>query len=154
MLGDVVEQRGEHWQKSSGGVAYVLRYTFHLLQRQREGEKMLNLATLTKNKETSLRTGLLLYIYLTWFLVDTFPSLRFSTIFSISSAALSKKERKPAFTISGPDFITVLEEKVKEKTERHKMKIKDVNIIKTHVRKHVVNTHTWRPVSGKEYEDN
>lgn len=53
-------------------------------------------------------------MFLTWFPLETLPSFRFSTIFSISSAALSKNDRSPAFTISGPDFITVLIIKKKE----------------------------------------
>lgn len=47
---------------------------------------------------------------LTWFRLDTLPSFRFSTIFSMSSAALSKNCRRTALTISGPDFITVLKD--------------------------------------------
>lgn len=36
MLGNVVEQRREHWQKSCGGVVYILRHTFHLLNTEIE----------------------------------------------------------------------------------------------------------------------
>lgn len=39
----------------------------------------------------------------------SFPSFRFSTVFSRSSAAFSKNVLTPAFTSSEPDFITVLE---------------------------------------------
>ena len=41
-----------------------------------------------------------------------FPSLRFSNVFSRSSAAFSKNVRRPAFTGSEPDFIAVLQGEV------------------------------------------
>lgn len=71
--------------------------------------------TKDQDYQTELAYTSLSWSGLTWLRLDTFPSFRFSTIFSMSSAALSKNDRRPAFTISGPDFITVLMYTIKSK---------------------------------------
>lgn len=100
MLGDVIEQRGEDRKQGCGGVVDVLGHSFNLQQQtqQVQNVSLCQDAAVPQQKQS-----------LTWFLLDTLPSFRFSTIFSMSSAALSKNCRRMAFTISGPDFMTVLQ---------------------------------------------
>lgn len=94
----MVEKGREDWEQGDGGVVDILGHAFNLQE-----------STDTEGKDTDLQVSERRLLALTWFRLDTLPSFRFSTIFSMSSAALSKNCRRPALTISGPDFITVLE---------------------------------------------
>lgn len=114
MLGYVVKQGSEHWQQGTGCVADVLGYTLNLREHKTNTQK----SRYQLIRKVNMQKQCSRVLSLTWFRLDTLPSFRFSTIFSMSSAALSKNWRRTALTISGPDFITVLENKDTKKVKK------------------------------------